>query len=304
MDRIVQALYSGKFEIAFLRAKGEAFQSFFNRLMERAFRGDFMTCRPWGNVGDQKNDGFLKSERRLFQCYAPNEMKAVAACKKIDEDFTEAIPHWGKHFDKWSFVHNASDGLPLQVHTKILELEAAHPGISIEPWGLEELRLVFRRLELADLESWFGFVPLGVHEAQFGFDDIRLVLEEIQARSLPPDQSPAVVQPGKVKANSLSDNVATLLRAGSNRAFLVKDFFDSWHDETYGERLQKAFRDKYLELKQKIPMLHPNLIFDELHLWAGGPTRASAAREMAVLAVLAYFFDSCDIFEPAQPPAS
>ncbi len=262
-----------------------------------------MACRPWGNVGDRKNDGFLTSERRLFQCYAPNEMTAAAASAKIEEDFTEAIPHWGQHFDKWSLVHNAPDGLPPHVHTKILELAATHANISIEPWGLEELRLVFRRLELADLESWFGFVPAGVQEAQLGFEDIRLVLEEIQARSLPPDQVPAVVQPGKIKANSLSDDVATLLWAGSSRAFLVKDFFDSWHDETYGERLQKSFRDKYLELKQQIPALHPNSIFDELHAWAGGPSRTSAAREMAVLAVLAYFFDSCDIFEPARPPA-
>ena len=303
MDRIVQAWYEKDFENAFLRARGEAFQSFFNRLMERAYRGDFMACRPWGNAGDGKNDGFLKSERRLFQCYAPNEMTATDARKKINEDFTEAIPNWGKHFDNWSFVHNAPDGLPRHVHELILELEAANAGIRIDPWGFEELRVVFRRLLLPDLESWFGFVPPGVTEAHVGFEDLRLILEDIQARALPPDQSPSVVHPGKIRANSLSESVATLLRTGSNRAFLVREFFECWHDETYGERLQKAFRDQYLSLKQQAPPLHPNLIFDELLCWAGGQTRGSASRELAVLAVLAYFFDSCDIFEPASPPS-
>jgi hypothetical protein len=73
-----------------------------------------MACRPWGNQGDRKNDGFLKSERRLFQVYAPNEMEAAKAKTKITADFEGAKEHWGKHFDKWTFVHNATDGLPPQ----------------------------------------------------------------------------------------------------------------------------------------------------------------------------------------------
>ncbi len=304
MDRIAQAFYAKDFEIAFLRSKGEAFQSLFNRLMERAYRADFIACRPWGSAGDGKNDGFLKSQRRLFQCYAPNEMTDAKAIKKITEDFTEALPHWGGLFDKWSFVHNAADGLPRHVHKLILDLEMAKPGITIEPWGLEELRVVFRTLSLADLESWFGYVPSGVSEAHIGFEDLRLILEEIQARAVPPDQSPSIVQPGKLKANHLSASVATLLRTGSSRAYVVKEFFESWDDETYGEKLQKAFRDCYLNLKQRTPSLHPNEIFEELLTWAGGATRGKASRELAVLAVLAYFFDSCDIFEPAPPSIS
>lgn len=66
------AYYEARFENAFLRAKGDEFQTFFERLMGLAYKADFMACRPWGNQGDRKNDGFLKSERRLFQVYAPN----------------------------------------------------------------------------------------------------------------------------------------------------------------------------------------------------------------------------------------
>jgi hypothetical protein len=82
-----QAYYEQKFENAFLRAKGDAFQDFFETLMGFAYKADFMACRPWGNRGDRKNDGFLKSERRLFQVYAPNEMTEAKAVSKIKEDF-------------------------------------------------------------------------------------------------------------------------------------------------------------------------------------------------------------------------
>ena len=75
--------------------------------MGLAYKADFMACRPWGNRGDRKNDGFLKSERRLFQVYAPNEMTEAKAIAKIQEDFEGAKAYWGKHFDKWVFAHNA-----------------------------------------------------------------------------------------------------------------------------------------------------------------------------------------------------
>ena len=85
-----QAFYELRFENAFLRSKGDAFQTFFEKLMGMAYRADFMACRPWGRIGDKKNDGFLKSERRLFQVYAPNEMEASKAIAKITEDFKGA----------------------------------------------------------------------------------------------------------------------------------------------------------------------------------------------------------------------
>lgn len=38
----------------------------------------------------------------------------------------------------------------------MLDFESANAGIVIEPWCLEELRVVFRRLSDDDLASWFG----------------------------------------------------------------------------------------------------------------------------------------------------
>jgi hypothetical protein len=87
-----QAYYESRFEIAFRSAKGDAFQAFFEKLMGLAYKADFMACRPWGKQGAHKNDGFLKSERRLFQVYAPNEMEATKAITKIKEDFEGAKP--------------------------------------------------------------------------------------------------------------------------------------------------------------------------------------------------------------------
>ncbi len=289
-----QAYYELQFELAFLKSKGDAFQSFFEDLMTRAYKGDFMACRPWGNQGDKKNDGFLKTEKRLFQVYAPNEMEATKARTKITEDFEGAKTHWKKHFDKWTFVHNASDGLPPHVQQLLLDLEKANAGIVLEPWSLEELRTIFRKLPVEDKQSWFGFAPTRETKAKLGFKDVQVILEKIASTSeLEPTQV-KVVPEGKLLANALSDAIVTLLRQGISKSYIVQNFFEQWYDPTYGERLSRTFNEKYKELREQFT---PNRIFQELQIWVGGDQRGTPEHELAVITVLAYFFERCDIFE-------
>lgn len=46
--------------------------------------------------------------------------------------------------------------------------------------------------------------------------------------------------------------------------------------------------------------LHPDEIFGRLEAWAGGTANTTPAHKAAVLAVMAYLFDKCEIFEDAQ----
>lgn len=294
MMNFQQAFLEQVFVNAFLRTKGNEFQTFFERLMGLAYKADFMACRPWGNRGDRKNDGFLRSERRLFQVYAPNEMTEAKAVAKIQEDFEGAKSYWGKHFDKWVFAHNAVDGLPPHVQKVLLDFQAQNSGIAVEPWGMEEFRSVFRKLSLDDMQSWLGVVPTDETRAALGFKDLQVVLESIAGRTVTPSQPVKDVPTGKIEANALSESVATLLKAGMVKARMVEAFFDQWHDITLGERIAKSFRAKYEALRGR---LSPNQIFSEIQEWAGGGERGTPEHEVAVLTVMAYFFERCDIFE-------
>lgn len=294
MDNLQEAYYELKFEVLFRDAKGNEFQTLFERLMGLVYPEDFMACRPWGNRGDRKNDGFLKSERCLFQVYAPNEMTEREAIKKIKEDFEGGKKHWGEHFDKWVFAHNAMNGLPPHVQQTILDFEKANPGITLQPWGWNEFLKVFRKVSEGDRNSWLGFAPSNETKAQIGFADLQPILESLGKKPAPKDYAVRDVPTGKIEANALSESVATLLKAGMTKAVLVGDFFIQWHDEALGEQIAEAFRDKYQSLRSQ---KSPDEIFSELQQWAGGEERGSPEYQMAVLAVIAYFFDSCDIFE-------
>jgi len=290
-----EAYYEHEFEILFLRAKGNTFQEFFEKLMGFAYKADFMACRPWGNRGDRKNDGFLKSERQLFQVYAPNEMTESEAVKKIKEDFEGALLHWGEHFDKWAFVHNADGGLPPHVQKLLLDFEKQNQGVTLEPWGLEELRVVFKKLSAEDKQIWFGFAPDDETKLKLQFEDLRIVLETLADGALASDRAVKDVPRRKIEANALSKCVANLLKEGMTKSQMVKDFFEQWHDATLGERIAKSFRAKYELLRDE--GMNPNRIFSELQTWAGGVDRGSPEHELAVLTVMAYYFERCDIFE-------
>lgn len=291
---LTQAYYEERFENAFLRAKGDEFQTFFERLMGLAYRADFMACRPWGKQGDHKNDGFLKSERRLFQVYAPNEMKATEAIAKIKEDFEGARAYWGRLFDHWVFAHNGVDGLPAHVQKILLDFETKYKGITLEPWGLEEFRTVFRLIDIEDLRPWLGAAPSEETKARVGFQDLQIVLESIAGHAEPVVGSVRDVPMGKIEANALSPSIATLLKVGMSKAPLVEGFFAQFHDASLGERVADAFKAKYASLRGAAA---PNGIFHELQQWAGGSELPTPEHQLAVLTVISYFFERCDIFE-------
>lgn len=159
MDEQAKTFYELRFRNQFLESKAAAFQDLFVAIMSKTHPGDFIPCRPWGNIGDRKNDGYLKSERTLFQVYAPNEMKAADAVAKIERDFAEALPYWRDYFDTWVFVHNSHGGLPPGVIAKLLEIEQAHVPIRITHWGFDELLLRFQRLSAEALRSLYGSPP-------------------------------------------------------------------------------------------------------------------------------------------------
>ena len=232
-----------------------------------------------------------------FQVYAPNEMTAEAAKRKITEDFSGAKEHWIDSFDRWTFVHNAVDGLPPHVHKLMLDFEAENPGIQLEPWGMEELRLVFRMLSVEDKESWFGLAPNDETKRMLGFADLKIVLERIAALPAPPMTDVRDIPKGKIEANALSEAVERLVTEGMSKAPLVTDFLSQWHDETLGERLAEAFKAEYARLRGTHG---PNQVFNELQSWTGGNQRGTPEHELAVLTVIAYYFERCDIFEEPQ----
>jgi hypothetical protein len=301
MDDTQRSFYGLRFENAFLREKGKAFEILFARVMAHAFPGDFQAVRPYGPRGDLKCDGYRASDGTVFQCYAPDSTKLADLLVKIDKDFHGAVAHWGKRMRRWEFVHNDIRGLPAEAVQKLSDLRAAYPTITITPFAEAEMRNVVMGLELHQLEDLFGAVPSQRTLERLDFAALRVVLIAIQRQPPPPDPPLVAPSPRKLQDNALSEDAAGLLRQGRRREKLVQDFFDAWPDPDFGEAIAEGFRNRYQALKAV--GLGPDAIFGELQAFAGG-MEGEPSRQAAVLAVLSYFFERCDMFEDVPQDVS
>lgn len=302
IDDFTRSWYEQRFRDDFREKRKNEFQDFFASIMEKRHPQDFQRVRPWGRQGDQKNDGYLKSKRMLFQVYAPNEIKSAATIRKIEEDFTGALKHWKDHFNTWVFVHNSVEGLGPKILEKLLELGKVHPQITIYNWGREELRQVVFELAPAELASLFGPVPTRRDFIELEMADIKPILEHIGILPDPPEDDVRPVSPRKLERNMLSDFAATLLRTGMAREILVEKYFKRQMDPTLRDQIANSFHQKYSELRTR--NLDPDAIFRDLQVFAGGEVRRTPRYECAVLTVLAYFFQKCDIFEDPEKEES
>lgn len=301
MDRVQQSAYLFAFEIRFLKAKGAAFQRLFEELMGRVYPGDFEACRPYGSQGDKKNDGYLPSQRTLFQVYAPYEMTSAETVRKLREDFAGALRHWQTDFDRWVFVHNAYDDcLPPDVIKELARMRRDYPRIAIETWAYTELESEFRKMDAEAVKSWLPAVPTADDKAKLGYAEIRAVVEHLKLAPAAPEGKPSPVPFGKIEFNLLSDAVASYLKIGMEKAPIVAEYFARCRDPQYGKRVAHAFKTRYAELCDQEPRLHPAEIWGELNDWAGGNRTKNMTEQLAITAVLAWLFDHCDIFE--EPP--
>ncbi|MCL2715984.1 MAG: hypothetical protein FWD68_15770 [Alphaproteobacteria bacterium] len=269
------------------------------RLAGFAFGPDFEEVRPYGSIGDMKCDGRRISSGTVFQCYAPDTMREAALIAKIDRDFQGARAHWGAHMQEWVLVHNDDRGLPPNAVQHLDGLRRAHTPLQIATWSEPELLHLAMKLDLPSLQAIFGYVPSIPIMQGLEFSDIAPVIDALQQHE-PDPADPPLTPPSlqKLEKNALSKEAETLLRFGRQKAALVGKFFHKSPSADLGERIAEAFRLRYAELKALD--LPPDTIFRHLQDFAG--FRGEPRRQGAALAVLTYFFDSCDIFEdPGNP---
>ncbi len=125
-----------------------------------------------------------------------------------------------------------------------------------------------------------------------GLKDLAPVLDQIArlAPVLDPDLRP--VPADKIQRNMLSPHIEVLLKAGMSRVDLVRKYFKL--KPTLQDQIAESFRTRYAELRES---LSPDNIFGELQRFAVGPLIPEPSILCAAFAVLAFFFEECDIFE-------
>lgn len=289
------------FHNACLARRGNEFQDLFAQIMERRDVG-FQRVRPWGNQGDRKNDGWSPARRILFQSYAPSTPTAKKLKAKLVEDYEGAIDYWEDYFDIWVFVHNDRDGLGPTIATTIAELDSRSEHVTCTPWGIPQLREEFARLHDAHRQAILG--PALTHQDFLAVDASSLgpLIEALGHMVPDPSDEVLPVPASKIEANALKPAQVDFLRMGTRNAPLVERYLENaFVLPTRADSIARAVSDRYCRFRDE--ERSAAVVFDLMLAWICGGGADTTVLASA-LAVLAYFFERCHIFEvPGEVPA-
>ena len=297
MDAVSELFLALHFRISFLEKKGTAFQDWFVALAGHALGPDFESVKPYGRQGDWKCDGRQLSTGTIFQCYAPETEADKKTIGKITVDFPGALAKWPKFIQAWTFVHNDPRGVPPTIADHLDQMRRSYPQIDFEIWSAPELFTLFNKMNSDAKQLMFGAVPNRSLVDGLALEDLKPVVDALERRDpdpklgLPP---PPSVQ--KLEKNDLSAEVADILRMGRRKVRLVETYFQKTGPVELGEKIAEAFRKQYAYLKSL--ELTADQVFMHLQKYAG--VHGEPRRQAAAMAVLAYLFDSCDIFEDPE----
>ena len=220
------------------------------------------------------------------------------ALKKIDEDFRGAKLHWQQLLKKWALVLGVyRDKAPSEIVRKVVELA-------------EELKIfaeILYRDDIIDLASeigretrisMFGQVPiLSDMVRRVTYANIGRALAFIRADSALMPTTLIELPPNietKISYNLLPDSVRHFITIGLAASDCVKHYLWDHANPNEAEAMAEGFSCRYKTVRDQ--GAEPTEAFQQMLIFAGGAT-GDPDKEAAALAIVTYFFTTCEIFE-------
>lgn len=138
---------------------------------------------------------------------------------------------------------------------------------------------------------------LAIEMLGIGFPELEVVALAIAASANVPSVDFSVTPPqAKMRRNDLTSKVEMLLTMGLSKSREVHSFIQHFAiaDSEFPERLKAGFVSKYNQLRTD--NISGDALFEAMHQFSCGGSR-EFKRQAAGLAILAYLFEICEVFE-------
>jgi hypothetical protein len=281
---------------------GSAFQDFFYDLMCKRYP-DFIDVRTAGALGDIGSDGISLHTRKLYSCYGPETFDARNATKKIRDDLEKAHVKRPNAFSTFVFVHNDRRGLHPLVSAELSRLSDLNRNITFENFGTRRFCDEVCRLEQQEIEDLLG-QPLPIQDLVYRveLDELAPLLEHLRrsAQTSGPSETITTVSQHKLAYNQFDEDTQEMLRNAIVRGGpLIDRYYRRAYAVTERDEVAAAFRAEFERVRTSTPNAHPDDILHQMEGYILGNLTPSFIDRRAAMAVLGYFFESCDIFDDA-----
>ena len=290
-----------------LSSDGQAYEDLFIRTMEE-ISTSFQPVKPQGSLGDKKNDGFDFATGEYYQCYAPEDLSKniTTAVNKLQKSADGLVGYWDSisKVKKIYFVVNDNyKGSYPEIHQKLAELRTQYVGIEFELLRAKDLERKILSLDVDTIQRIIGFLPdpqTNPLDPDYLTEVLRHLMNfESDFQLMENDLPDKLDFTKKIKQNELSGYIENHLNIAHYSIYQVEKYF-KYNSDFEKDELQKKFITLYQQEVENVGSTEDksNIIFT--NLFNKICPRENQSVKMAVLILMAYYFEACDIFEEPQ----
>jgi hypothetical protein len=293
-------------ELNFLKKEGNEFEKLVIQIYKIKYNGEIIPIKPAGQFGDFANDGYILNEL-LIQVYAPERVDYNNAIKKLEENFKRAKEHW--KFKEWHFIINDKfKGVHPKIVQKISEIKNDDTKIKIV--NSEDLRNEILSLYKSKPFEIYILFNQNIEIENFDdFENLSAVIDYISETSDIQNNPIGFYNFNKenffqgkvekikinIKDKEFYDIFLKIIIQSRGIIPKYKKYFEENLLRTgkYIKDLYYNFKNDYnYSAEKSIQFLINNLIND-----LKNQKKIDKNGELALLIVIGYFFDICDIGE-------
>ncbi|NLP13174.1 MAG: hypothetical protein GX383_01530 [Clostridium sp.] len=283
------------FQNKIFKSDGQAFEDMFVCIMSYAEK-EFQAIKPWGNIGDRKNDGYIRDKGIYFQVYAPEDIRKSYsdAIAKLNGDFSKLKEYWDPINEFYFVVNDKYRGVNADCEKTIRTLKDKYQLDEAKFLTAKDIERILFTLEDDQIFSIVGFIPDPSKVKQIDFSVLDEVVDYIMKMPLKGTDNDNVVLPDweeKIIFNNLSKSVAYLLNSGYMQVPNLEKYLSN-NSDFLADTLRNRINEVYSEEKELCTG-------DEL-FWAivyRLSPKPEQSYQIAVIVIMAKYFETCDIFE-------
>lgn len=297
MNTQEKALARKLFKLKIHEANGQAFEELFTAIMSYS-ETDFQAIKPWGNIGDRKNDGYIRSKGHFFQVFAPEEISKsyVNVVKKLHDDFNGLLKQWSPIDEFYFVVNDKYRGVNADCEQAIQTIKQEYHLVNTGFKTAADLENLLFSLDDDQIFTIVGFLP-DPAMIQLDYTVLSEIINHLMHLSLPKTQDSAIVYPnwdekiifnqlGALEAKYLNDG---FLQIGSLEAYLNNE------SHFFADAVKDKIREIYIACSKNHS--GSELFWEMVNLMS---TKTEARFQTASIVLLAKYFETCDVFEEPQ----
>jgi len=300
MNSQEKALLRKLFRLKIHESDGDTFESLFSNIMFYA-EPDFQQIKPWGNIGDRKNDGYIKTKGIYYQVYAPEDIRKSypESITKLKDDFAGLIKNWTPVNEFYFLINDKFQGVSPDAEQTINKLVSDHGLTKGKIMTAKDLESIAFNLDEDKIYAITGFLPDLNSITRLDYSVVNEVVKYIM--ELPIDKKTGEIKfpdwGEKIKFNELSPITENFLNFASQKLGALNQYLSN---ETFlAEELQTQMIGLYEEVKKQVSFKDEEYSGDYIfwEMVKKSSPKNESLYESSVITIISKYFESCDIFE-------